>query len=529
MPLPPAILFAPIYKERPWGAQAIARIGNHPPIPSVRRIGESWELVDRPGDESVVADGPFKGKTLRALLDAHGAELMGCPWPRGQRFPLLVKVLDAAERLSLQVHPPAGVAPALGGEPKTEMWFLLDAATEAALLAGFRRGVTRAEFERCLRAGENAKLEAMIHRLPVKQDDAIFIPSGRIHAIDAGGLILEIQQNSDTTYRVFDWGRVGLDGKPRQLHIEESLRSIDFKDFEPALAPREEKDGVRLLAECPHFRVELWQLDRERKFDGHAPAVLHAIGGACEVRDGADTIRVPQGATALLPAAPCHLSGPPGARALLALNPRSARPGARKAPRAWPAPLRAIAALVAFSRELVANPRHIGAAVPSSRALARRMASHVIPSDGGFVVEVGAGTGAVTEALLERGVPPDRLIAVERSERLAEHLRRHFPHVNVVTGDAGDLRALLRHHGDLAREGVSAVISSLPLRSLPREDAARIAEEFRVLLRPGGVLIQFTYSLRTPSHWTLSRFKHLRGSVIWGNLPPARVDVFQPV
>jgi phospholipid N-methyltransferase len=101
--------------------------------------------------------------------------------------------------------------------------------------------------------------------------------------------------------------------------------------------------------------------------------------------------------------------------------------------------------------------------------------------------------------------------------------------VNVVTGDAGDLRALLRHHGELAREGVSAVISSLPLRSLPREDAARIAEEFRVLLRPGGVLIQFTYSLRTPSHWTLSRFKHLRGSVIWGNLPPARVDVFQPV
>lgn len=210
------------------------------------------------------------------------------------------------------------------------------------------------------------------------------------------------------------------------------------------------------------------------------------------------------------------------------MNPRTARHGTKAAPRGWSAPLRAIGALAAFSRELVANPRRIGAAVPSSPSLARRMASHVIPGDRGFIVEVGAGTGAVTEALLERGVPPDRLIAVERSERLAEHLRRHFPHVNVVTGDAGDLRALLRHHGDLAREGVSAVISSLPLRSLPREEAARIAEEFHVLLRPGGVLIQFTYSLAAKSHWTLRRFRRLHGSIVWRNLPPARVDVFQP-
>lgn len=318
MPLPPALLFAPRYKERPWGAQAIARVGSHLPIPAGRHIGESWELVDRPDDESVVAEGPLRGTTLRALLDQHGAGIMGRPWPRGRRFPLLVKILDAAERLSLQVHPPAAVAPSLGGEPKTEMWVLLDAAPGAALLAGFRRGTTRAEFERCLRAGENTKLEGKIHRLAVKRGDAIFIPSGRIHAIDAGGLILEIQQNSDTTFRVFDWGRVGLDGRPRQLHVEESLRSIDFSDFEPGLAPRVEKDGVRLLAVCEYFRVELWHLNRERSLDGRVPAVLHAVEGTCEVRNSAAAVKVPQGATALLPAAPCRLSAAPGAQALLA-------------------------------------------------------------------------------------------------------------------------------------------------------------------------------------------------------------------
>lgn len=209
------------------------------------------------------------------------------------------------------------------------------------------------------------------------------------------------------------------------------------------------------------------------------------------------------------------------------MDSRSSSTGRKAGPRARPAPLRALAALAAFSREILANPRRIGAAAPSSRALGRRMASHVGIGGDGFVVEVGAGTGAVTEALLERGVPPNRLIAVERSERLAEHLRRHFPGVNVVAGDAGELRALFRDHEDLAREGVAAVISSLPLRSLPPEEAVKIAEEIRRLLRPGGVLVQFTYSLGSKTHWTLRNFRRLRGSIVWGNLPPARVDVFQ--
>jgi mannose-6-phosphate isomerase len=302
MTLPPALLFAPRYKDRPWGGRAIAGVGGHPPIPEGRRVGESWDLVDREGDESAVADGPLRGRTIRELLDAHGEEIMGRPWPRGRRFPLLVKVIDAAERLSLQVHPPAAVAAGLGGEPKTETWYLLDAAPSAALLAGFRKGATRAVFERALRAGDDAQLGGMVHRLPVKRGDALFTPSGRVHAIDAGCLILEIQQSSDTTYRVCDWGRVGLDGKPRQLHVEESLRSIDFADFEPSLAPRGGGGGARLLAACPHFRVEEWAAGAPVDLASRAPVLLHPLGGPAEVSSASGRASVPAGATALLPA-----------------------------------------------------------------------------------------------------------------------------------------------------------------------------------------------------------------------------------
>jgi len=141
-------------------------------------------------------------------------------------------LLDAREKLSLQVHPPAHKAAALGGEPKTEMWYIADAAPDADLFVGLKRGVTRAEFEQKISTGEVA---GCFHRVPVKRGDAMFLPSGRVHAIGAGLVIFEIQQNSDTTYRVFDWNRVGLDGKPRELHVPQSLASIDFDDFEPAL------------------------------------------------------------------------------------------------------------------------------------------------------------------------------------------------------------------------------------------------------------------------------------------------------
>lgn len=224
-------IFHPIFKERVWGGRALERLYRKP-LPPRAPIGESWEISDRPGDVSVIANGPLAGKDLRWLMENHERELLGDAKPANGRFPLLIKILDAEEKLSLQVHPPAHRAEELRGEPKTEAWYIADAAPGAELYVGLKRGVTRAEFEGKIRTGEVAEC---FHRVPVKAGDSMFLPSGRVHAIGAGLVIFEIQQNSDTTYRVFDWNRVGLDGKPRDLHVEHSLASIDFEDFEPEL------------------------------------------------------------------------------------------------------------------------------------------------------------------------------------------------------------------------------------------------------------------------------------------------------
>jgi mannose-6-phosphate isomerase len=235
--------FQPLYQERVWGGRALeTALGRAlPPLPPLppsaapgqapAPIGESWEIVDRPEAQSVVRGGALDGLTLRQAIERHGADIMGPAWPKERAFPILVKWLDCRERLSLQVHPPAAVAPALGGEPKTENWYIADCAPGAHLIVGLKRGVTRGQFERAL---ADLTLENCVHRFPVSRGDSILVRSGQLHAIDGGNLILEIQQNSDTTYRVYDWGRVGLDGKPRAMHIGQSLRSIKWDDFEPA-------------------------------------------------------------------------------------------------------------------------------------------------------------------------------------------------------------------------------------------------------------------------------------------------------
>ena len=251
-------IFRPIFKERVWGGRAIERLYGKK-LPAGVPIGESWEISDRPGDASVIANGPLAGKDLRWLMENHERELLGKAKSAKGRFPLLIKILDAQEKLSLQVHPPAHKAAELKGEPKTEAWYIADAAPGAELYVGLKRGVTRAEFETKIKTGAVAEC---FHRVPVKTGDTMFLPSGRVHAIGAGLVIFEIQQNSDTTYRVFDWNRVGLDGKPRDLHVAESLASIDFADFEPGLVddPVQEVGGTwkyRNLVRHELFRVML--------------------------------------------------------------------------------------------------------------------------------------------------------------------------------------------------------------------------------------------------------------------------------
>ena len=239
--------FSPRYMTRVWGGRSLETIYQRT-LPDDQPYGESWELTDRPGEQSVVNDGPFAGLTLHELWTDHREDLFGADL-EGDRFPLLIKILDARDDLSIQVHPPAALAPSLGGEPKTEMWFIADTTPDASLYIGLKDGTTRETFESAIADGSVAD---HVHAVTPQVGDSIFIPSGRLHAIGAGLLIYEIQQNSDTTYRVFDWNRVGLDGTPRQLHVEESLQCIDFEDHEPGM---DTPDGST-LATCPFFQVD---------------------------------------------------------------------------------------------------------------------------------------------------------------------------------------------------------------------------------------------------------------------------------
>ncbi|MBM3857481.1 MAG: mannose-6-phosphate isomerase, partial [Verrucomicrobia bacterium] len=220
-------------------------------LPAGKKIGELWAIVDRPEAQSVVEEGNLAGKTLHELWNDHREEIFGTTHLKNpaSRFPLLCKLLDAVEILSLQVHPPEVQAKRLGGEPKTECWYILEADPGATIDVGLRRGVTREIFEKAVRDGT---VESTLHRTPAHAGKSIFIPSGRLHALGKGIMLAEIQQNSDTTYRVFDWNRKGLDGKPRQLHLAESLASIDFEDYEPSLQPEDQS----LIADCPYFEIE---------------------------------------------------------------------------------------------------------------------------------------------------------------------------------------------------------------------------------------------------------------------------------
>ena len=233
-------------------------------------------MVDRPEAQSVCIQ---TGKTLRELLQQRSTEIMGPLYDPSQPFPILVKWLDCSDRLSLQVHPPAKIAAELDGEPKTECWYLADTTVDAALIVGLKHGVTRTQFEQAI---EDEALEPLLHRFPVKPGESILLESGRLHAIDAGNLILEIQQNSDTTYRVYDWGRKGLDGKPRQLHVAQSLQSIDFEDFEPAVTPASDEEHETILAECPQFRIRQQRLVEGDRFGPpktREPMILSVVEG----------------------------------------------------------------------------------------------------------------------------------------------------------------------------------------------------------------------------------------------------------
>jgi mannose-6-phosphate isomerase len=252
--------------ERVWGGRRLeSEFGKT--LPAQKLIGESWEIVDRPEAQSLVRNGPLGGKTLHELWTQYRHEIFGDVLD-SPRFPLVLKLLDAHDKLSLQVHPPERLADRLGGEPKTEFWYVAAADPGAEIYLGFRESITRNQFEKALRDGTAAE---HVQKIAVKSGDAAFLQSGRFHALGAGNLLIEVQQNSDTTYRVFDWNRVDETGRQRQLHVDQALQCIDFDDVRPRLLHPEGE----LLLRHDLFEIQKWNLDSPREV---APRGQFAIG-----------------------------------------------------------------------------------------------------------------------------------------------------------------------------------------------------------------------------------------------------------
>ncbi len=281
--------FRPICMERVWGGRRLAELFGKELPPEVP-IGETWEISDRPEAISEITNGPLAGRNLCWLMKNHSADLLGDAPAINGRFPLLVKLIDAVEDLSIQVHPPEALTEQLGGEPKTEAWYIAHADPVARIYAGLKGGTTRKTFEANLRDGT---LDKCVHCLDVKTGDALFLPSGRLHALGGGAVVIEVQQNSDTTYRVFDWNRTGLNGQPRELHIEQALASIDFNDIEPALSPPD------VIANEPGlFRMESRVLAPDETANCPGLCVVGVASGEAAL----DEIHLSAGSFALVPA-----------------------------------------------------------------------------------------------------------------------------------------------------------------------------------------------------------------------------------
>jgi mannose-6-phosphate isomerase len=306
--------FQPLFRRYLWGGRRLATCLQKP-IGAGNDYAESWEIVDHGPDQSVVASGPLAGTTLAQLLAECGAEILGNSMPVreggaaptiGQpRFPLLLKYLDAHQTLSVQVHPNDAQAarldpPDLG---KTEAWVVLAADPGSLIYAGLKPGVNRSRVEIELTRGT---LENCLHSFEPREGDCLFIPAGLVHALGAGLLVVEIQQSSDTTFRLFDWNRVGPDGKPRALHVEQALDTIDYAHGPGLpLAPRPtERAHVSRLVTCDKFVLDRWQFDGAEMLGGDGRFhIVTVLEGAVDVTGDPAGEPLPLGGSMLVPAA----------------------------------------------------------------------------------------------------------------------------------------------------------------------------------------------------------------------------------
>ena len=294
--------FTPLFKKHLWGGRRLAtELGK--PIGDGDDYAESWDVVDHGADQSVVSDGPLKGTTLAELVAKHGKALLGIDYPQ-TGFPLLWKFLDAHRVLSVQVHPDDARASQLvpPDRGKTEAWVVLAADPGSVLYAGLIAGVDRDKLTRALEAGES---ESCLHRLEPVAGDCIYIPAGTVHALGDGLLIAEIQQASDTTYRLFDWNRVGPDGKQRQLHIAKGLDAIDFNRG-PIQIEKPKPTAcqeIERLVTGDHFIIDRWNFERPLRAGGNDKCHLISVVEG-EVKISGDPREKPlvRGEVLLLPA-----------------------------------------------------------------------------------------------------------------------------------------------------------------------------------------------------------------------------------
>ena len=309
MPLYP-LLFKPILREKVWGGRRLDRYGKRLPADPAVAIGESWELADLPdsipGGRSIVANGPLAGRTLRSLLKDHQTEIMGeVPLSSEGGFPLLIKFIDAASDLSIQVHPDAEyVAQHPDTYVKSEAWVILEAEDDAVLYCGLRPGLTMDDIRGHIEQGCFA--DDLI-RIPARAGDCHYLPSGTCHALGAGIVVLEVQTPSDTTFRLFDWGRTN-----RELHIEEALACMSLEPGDPAGTPPTAPAAIDLggvsattLATTPYFMIERLDAASDTRVPleaGAGPTLWIPISGATRLDVRGEQSEIGCGTTALLPA-----------------------------------------------------------------------------------------------------------------------------------------------------------------------------------------------------------------------------------
>ncbi len=300
-----AYIFEPYFKSVIWGGDKIAAL-KHVDTDQTN-IGESWELSAVPGHSSIVANGPEKGQSLDALVLKYGPELLGKHVHEryGNLFPLLVKIIDAKRDLSVQVHPDDALAKvrhnSLG---KTEMWYILDTEPGAKIYAGMAQEITPDDYTRLV---AQDKIMDVVAAHDSKPGDVFFLPAGRIHAIGAGNLLAEIQETSDITYRVYDYGRIDTNGKPRQLHTQEAKGAIDYKVYPDYLTHYDRQaQGVVPLISCDHFKIEKITVKGSQAvaMPQDSFLIIMVLDGECAIAvDGHDAIAMKRGTTMLVPAA----------------------------------------------------------------------------------------------------------------------------------------------------------------------------------------------------------------------------------